>query len=93
MTELALARRLARTRRRKPKLPRWWVCLVMLALFAALAVWDAAEADWLSLASAGCNGVVWWRALHSPPRYWDSRAFLLWWPPAMLLTVAAVVTS
>lgn len=86
-----MRRVLVRSRRRKPRPPSWWVAVVMLVLFAALAIWCAADGNWWAVGSTACNGVVWWRALHSPPHYWDPRAFWRWWPPAMMLSIAGVV--
>lgn len=48
------------------------------------------SSTWLSLAACAANEVIWWRALHSPPRYFDLRTFCLWWPPAVALSIAGI---
>jgi drug/metabolite transporter (DMT)-like permease len=88
---LALPRLLTRRRHRKPRPPWWWVCVVMLALAGLAALWDALDANWVSLASMACNLVIWWTALHSPPRYWNQRVFWRWWPPGMALGIVGLV--
>lgn len=93
MSELALARRLARTRRRKPRPPMWWFCVAMVGLTIAVAVFDVLAGYWLYAGSALSFGAMWWRHLHSPPGYYSPGAFALWGPPGYLLLFAAFITS
>lgn len=93
MSELALARRLARTRRRKPRPPMWWICVILIALTISASVFDLLSGQWLFAGNQVCLMVLWWRHLHSPPYYYDPAAPYRWLPPAILFLFAGAVTA